>query len=175
MGNTDILNPQPPPPSIANANLEETEVTISKGGKDKNTLWCWRMRKKHEVKPLKSWGTLPEHHIVTWKEYNCDLVFSSQRMGKRIVSNCNPQNVSMTKEFVNMKSSLPLIAIMAATTTRKIHNPSTKSLSLFTFLLPSLIRSVDCGFRYEYVLGYDEGDPYYDSDSVSTFDEIIPF
>lgn len=125
------------------------------------------MRTKHEVKPLKSWGSLPSHHITTWKKYNCDLIFSSQRMGKRVISTCNPSNVEMTAEFPNFAKSLPLIAIMAATTTRKIHNPSTKSLALFNFLLPSLIRSVDCGYRYEYVLGYDEGDPYYDSASVS--------
>lgn len=56
---------------------------------------------------------------------------------------------------------------MAATTTRKINKPSTKNLSLFMYLLPSLIRTLDCGFRYEYVLGYDKGDPFYDSKEVS--------
>ena len=70
-------------------------------------------------------------------------------------------------EHSNMAADLPLIAIMAATTTRKINKPSTKNLSLFMFLLTSLIRTLDCGFRYEYVLGYDKGDPYYDSKEVS--------
>ena len=65
-----------------------------------------------------------------------------------------------------MHDHLPLIAIMAATTTRNVHKPSTKSLSLFTYLLPSLIRTLDCGFRYEYVLGYDKGDLFYDSEEV---------
>ena len=36
-------------------------------------------------------------------------------------------------------------------------------MALFTYLLPSLIRTLDCGFRYEYVLGYDLGDPFYDN------------
>ena len=58
---------------------------------------------------------------------------------------------------------MPLIAVMAASVTRKIKKPSTKKMALFTYLLPSLIRTLDCGFRYEYVLGYDKGDPYYDS------------
>lgn len=71
------------------------------------------------------------------------------------------------KEHSNQLSSLPLIAVMAATTTRKINKPSTKNLSLFMYLLPSLIRTLDCGFRYEYVLGYDKGDPFYDSAEVS--------
>jgi len=57
----------------------------------------------------------------------------------------------------------PLIAIMAATTTRKINNPSTSKLALFTYLLPSLTRTIDCGFTYMYVLGYDVGDPFYDA------------
>jgi len=66
----------------------------------------------------------------------------------------------------NQIPSLPLIAIMAATTTRKVSKPSTKNLSLFMYLLPSMIRTLDCGFRYEYVLGYDKGDPFYDSAEV---------
>ena len=66
----------------------------------------------------------------------------------------------------NQVPSLPLIAIMAATTTRKVSKPSTKNLSLFMYLLPSMIRTLDCGFRYEYVLGYDKGDPFYDSAEV---------
>lgn len=67
----------------------------------------------------------------------------------------------------NLRDDLPLIAVMAATTTRKIDKPSTKNLSLFMYLLPSLIRTLDCGFRYEYVMGYDKGDPFYDSKEVS--------
>jgi hypothetical protein len=54
---------------------------------------------------------------------------------------------------------------MAATTTRKIPQPSPTRLALFNFLLPSIMRSVDCSFRYVYILGYDAGDSYYDSES----------
>ena len=53
---------------------------------------------------------------------------------------------------------------MAATTTRKVVDPSPSRLSLFNLLLPSLVRTVDCGFRYVYVLGFDVGDPFYDSE-----------
>lgn len=74
---------------------------------------------------------------------------------------------SKKSEHSNLRADLPLIAVMAATTTRKVVKPSTKSLSLFTYLLPSMIRTLDCGFRYEYVLGYDKGDPFYDSSEVS--------
>jgi hypothetical protein len=63
-----------------------------------------------------------------------------------------------------MDQNLPLISVMAATTTRRIKSPSTSNLALFMYLLPSLIRSLDCGFRYQYVLGFDKGDPFYDTD-----------
>ena len=29
-----------------------------------------------------------------------------------------------------------------------------------------LIRTLDCGYRYQYVLGYDKGDLFYDSKEV---------
>ena len=46
-------------------------------------------------------------------------------------------------------------------------NPSTENIALFTYMLPSLIRTIDCNFRYMYVLGYDAGDPFYDTEEVS--------
>ena len=68
----------------------------------------------------------------------------------------------------NIPSSLmlhqePLIAILVATTTRTEPFPSTKTLSLFTLMIPSLIRSLDCGFKYVIVLGYDIGDRFFDN------------
>lgn len=117
--------------------------------------------------------------MEVWKERRCDLVFTAVRMGKRDIVNCvnTSTPASSLKSRVawllrnaesnkKLGETLPLISIMAATTTRKVHNPSTKSLALFTYLLPSLIRTIDCGFRYQYVLGFDEGDPFYDSDQV---------
>ena len=68
---------------------------------------------------------------------------------------------------LNLARSLPLICIMAATTTRRVESPSVHNLALFKYLLASLVRTLDCGFRYEYVLGYDLGDPFYDSKKVS--------
>lgn len=112
------------------------------------------MKKRHNVIPMKSWGSLPESAIGQWKDRRCDMVFTAARMGKKPVTRC---------ESPNYDQSLPLISVLAASTTRRISNPSTTKLALFTYLLPSLIRTVDCGFRYEYVLGYDQGDPYYDS------------
>ena len=78
-------------------------------------------------------------------------------MAKKKIASCNQDHIS---------NDLPLIAVMAATTTRKVSNPSPSRLALFNYLLPSLMVTVDCGFRYLYVLGYDAGDPYYDSEQV---------
>lgn len=128
------------------------------------------MRKQYNVKPMKSWGQLPEAHILSWKSKHCDFIFTAQRLTNKPLSTClNAGEDGSTinpDTHPNMSPSLPLIAIMAATTTRKIENPSTTTLSLFNYLLPSLIRTLDCGFRYEYVLGYDKGDPFYDSEEV---------
>lgn len=52
---------------------------------------------------------------------------------------------------------------MVASSTRAVVTPSIKSLALFHYLLPSLTTSLDCGFRYIFLLGYDEGDVFYDS------------
>lgn len=75
-------------------------------------------------------------------------------------------------------TTLPLIAVMAASTTRKVKRPSPKTMSLFTYLLPSLRTSIDCGFRYTFVMGYDEGDAYHDTKggmgrTVAWFDQHV--
>ena len=51
-------------------------------------------------------------------------------------------------------------------------------MAIFSFLFPSLIRTLDCNFRYVVVLGYDSNDPFYDSaegmkSAVTWFDENI--
>jgi hypothetical protein len=65
-------------------------------------------------------------------------------------------------------SPLPLLAVMAASVSRSVASPSVRSLALFRYLLPSLPSSLDCGFRYVFMLGYDEGDAFYDTPRVTT-------
>ena len=60
-------------------------------------------------------------------------------------------------------SPLPLIAVMAATTSRNIEDPSNATISLMKTMLPSLLFSLDCGFRYVVVLGCDTTDGFYSS------------
>jgi hypothetical protein len=131
--------------------------------------WCHKTRSKYNVLPMKSWGQLPFSLVDTWKARKCDLVFTSLRMRQNQVTKCGDPLPALSLSGLASsgvgKDSLPLIAIMAATTTRKVHQPSTQNLALFTMLLPSLVRSIDCGFRYVYVLGYDKGDPFYDDNA----------
>ncbi|KAH8062852.1 hypothetical protein JL720_13223 [Aureococcus anophagefferens] len=49
-------------------------------------------------------------------------------------------------------------------------------LAVFDHLLPSFVRTVDCGFRYAVVLGYDVGDKFWDLGDGATlawFDENV--
>lgn len=96
--------------------------------------------------------------ILAWKKHRCDAVFTADRINKLHINNCSNDNLAS-----DMKS-LPLIAIMAGSSTRKTPGASTKNLAIFNFLLPSLTKTVDCGFRYLFMLGYDEGDVFYDSE-----------
>ena len=127
--------------------------------------WCIKTKQLYNVKPYVDWGTnISDDQKVIWKEYACNMYFIAKKLSKRGVSQCggDDYNRSLSGDF-------PLIAVMAATTTRKISDPSVSNIALFTILLPSLVRSLDCGFRYMYVMGYDAGDKFYDSKKVFRF------
>lgn len=105
---------------------------------------------------MKSWGDLPPRKITTWKKHQCDAVFTAERMQKKSIVNCT------SIQSLSMASSLPLITIMAASSTRKMPSAQIHTMSLFNFLLPSVVRTLDCGFRYAIVVGYDVGDAFYE-------------
>lgn len=56
----------------------------------------------------------------------------------------------------------PHIAIVLGATSKKVQDPSTDNMALFTAALPSIAKTVECGFRYSIFLGYDAGDAFYD-------------
>ncbi|CAM9478688.1 unnamed protein product, partial [Phaeothamnion confervicola] len=60
----------------------------------------------------------------------------------------------------------PLVAVVTGSTARTLRNPGFRSIPLFQHLLPSLLPTMDCGFEYVVVVGYDVGDPYYDKKST---------
>ena len=142
--------------------LEESQKKQKKKSKKKvgftDQDWCVEMKKTYKVVPMQSWGHLPMNMMDTWKSKGCDVVFTKLRMDSNQISKCEPPNKKDKK--------VPLIAILAGTTSRKMKNPNINMMSLFTYLFPSLIRSLDCGFNYMFVLGYDKGDKFYDNDKV---------
>lgn len=82
------------------------------------------------------------------------------RKASQPLSECYPDNLNKS---LSDPSPFPLIAVMAASVTRNIDEPSIRSLALFSHLLPSLVSTLDCGFRFVFILGYDEGDSFYDT------------
>ena len=110
------------------------------------------------VQPLESWEMLPKPLYSKWRSFNCD-----NRVYKVAIQNQEPLEITVCD--LNNTSKVSLIAIMAATSSRGVASPSTQSFSIFTMFLPSLVRTVDCGFRYMCVLGYDVGDAYFDSEA----------
>ena len=127
--------------------------------------WCKHVVKRYNIVPLKTWGQLPFDLTETWRAKACDSYFVAQRKNARTETNCSSFQRSpwMSRIPVVRADSEPLIVILAASTTRKIRHPSTKSLALCQYLLTSIVRTVECGFRYAYVLGFDEGDPFFDN------------
>ena len=148
------------------APLEDKDTALP-NIKVEDSMWCFENKKKFKVIPQKSWGSLPASYIDQWKSRRCDMSFTVARMKGSSVTRCE----DVESNYRNA-DKLPLISILAASTTRKMIKPSVKRMSLFTYLLPSLIRTIDCGFRYEYVLGYDAGDPFFDStEGIATVDK----
>jgi len=121
--------------------------------------WCMKTKRIYDVKPYLDWGTnISDDQKSIWKEYACNMFFIAKKLNKRGVSQCGGSNLNSS-----LAGDFPLIAVLAATTTRKIVDPSISNIALFTILLPSLVRSLDCGYRYLYVMGYDAGDKFFDS------------
>jgi hypothetical protein len=131
--------------------------------------WCRFAKKNFSVIPDESWGTLPSSLQKLWSDYHCNNYFLSKRMNKRPVIVCNASNYDQSQVS---DSPLPLIAIIVATTSRNVYRPAITNLSLFQLLLKSLIRSLDCGYRYLVVVGYDRGDIFFDTKPVSPLPPI---
>ena len=124
---------------------------------------CKRMETKYKVIPHVSWGDLPPELQKVWNNEMCNDHFSVPDLA--LASASIPM---CPKSIGGKRSSKKLIAVVLGTTTRGVHNPSPTNMALFRTLLPSLVRSLDCEFRYIVVLGYDIGDQYYDSNAGMT-------
>ena len=127
------------------------------------TSWCRNHKRQFGVVPEVAWGNLTLRDQAKWMEYDCNDLFAVKKKSKPVV-NCPVENYD---DSGNVNPQLPLIAIMAATTTRNIYEPNVKVLALFQLLFASLLQSLDCDFTYMFVLGYDAEDKFYDTKAVS--------
>eukprot|EP01036_Dinobryon_divergens_P027332 gene27333-36092_t len=87
---------------------------------------------------------------------------------KPYISSCNRKKLPEWYRGIPIASkgkSEPLIAILAATTSHKIDNFSTLESALHNKLIRSIRNTVECGFRYVLLLGYDIGDKHFDNNS----------
>ena len=75
---------------------------------------------------------------------------------------CTGLQICAQRHAVNA-SYTPHIAILLGATTKKVVAPSTDNMALFTVSLPSIAKTVECGFRYTVFVGYDAGDAFFDS------------
>ena len=64
------------------------------------------------------------------------------------------------------QSTLPIIAVVTDASSNGLVYPSIETLPLFTTMLPSLIRSLDCGFDYLVIIGFSTDDEYYSTQKV---------
>ena len=116
---------------------------------------------KYSVVPHLTFGYLPKMHISTWKKRNCDDHHKQKLINEIATTTCSNLSVSGQES----------IAIIVSTTSKSAaSNPELKDLPLFEYMLPSLLRTIDCRHRYLIVIGYDKGDPYFDS--VNAHQEI---
>lgn len=125
---------------------------------------CRFMAAKHAVRPGASWGTLGPNGQTRWTRLHCDgLVGPVAARGE--VELPSSRSVAVL-ETCPPTQNLPLIAVCCGTTTRGkqgwITPDRLDDLAVFHHLLPSFHRTVECGFRYVVVLGYDVGDQWWD-------------
>lgn len=140
--------------------------------------WCFHVQQQH-VAATKSSGNnssdvaagLSPRDKIKWISSKCAAVLPTYVRDYQICSPLDSNRDSSSEGGSKSGESLPLIAIMASTTSRGYNltttpsnsHPSFTKISLFKTLLPSLLCTLDCGFNYLFVLGYDQGDEFYDS------------
>lgn len=123
---------------------------------------CYNLAKLHSIDESSLTHTTIKkalgNDVQTWEANHC--IF---QLAKRLICQRTPFNCTSYQH----KSPLPIVAIVAASTTRK--NPSIRltNFPLFTILLPSLARTLECGYQYFFVLGYDSDDKFYSQEKVT--------
>lgn len=130
--------------------------------------WCQNARKDHNIEAYVSFGSATKAVKTIWKDYKCNKLLESKLSMLNPIAECAAASADATKLVREEEvAAFPLIAIVVGVTTHRTVNPSLRDLDIYTLSMPSLMSSLDCGFRYNLLLGYDRGDPFYDSEKVS--------
>ena len=129
--------------------------------------WCQNARKDHAIESYVTFGTATKAVKTIWKDYKCNKLLESKLSILNPIAECASLLEATKLVREEELASYPLIAILVAVTTHRVVNPSLRDLDIFTLSMPSLISSLDCGFRYRLMLGYEKGDQFFDSDKVS--------
>ena len=116
-------------------------------------------------------------NVESWMGHKCDATLWTRFLAVAPFPTCTPDAAARsatqhpscagyrtcTQQYAKYANRTPHIAIMLGSTSKKVASPSTDSMALFTMALPSIAKTVECGFRYTVFVGYDAEDPFYDT------------
>jgi hypothetical protein len=108
---------------------------------------------------------MTQQHAHQWDFNRCIFILAHRLICQRSIINCTRSKAHLNAAV----KPLPLIAITAATTTRNASKLHLDNLPAFTIMFPSLSRTLECGYRYLFVLGYDDNDSFYSLPEVCIF------
>jgi hypothetical protein len=139
--------------------------------------WCMGVRSRFGVVVGQSWGTMPTAFEGNYKRLGCD--FAEQTAEARLqmmrlpASSGGPDAKYIDDAVANrlpaeklsrlpdQDARVPVVAIGASVTTRGHPDPTTSTLALFQYMLPSLVRTAERGFEYWLYISFDQGDPFF--------------
>lgn len=129
--------------------------------------WCQNARKDYNIESHVSFGTATGAAQTIWRDYKCNKLLESKLTSLGPIADCAEASGATRLVRDAEEAAYPLIAIMVAVSTRGVSKPSLRDLDLFSVSMPSLMSSLDCGFRYVVVLGFDRGDQFFGKEKVS--------
>lgn len=139
--------------------------------------WCMGVRRRFGVVVGQSWGTMPTAFEGNYKRLECDfaeqtaearlqamrLPASSGGPGAKYIDGAVADRLPAEKlsRLPDQDARVPVVAIGASVTTRGHPDPTTSTLALFQYMLPSLVRTAERGFEYWLYISFDQGDPFF--------------
>ena len=137
--------------------LDSKYSPVKFSGVEPESAWCREVLWKHNVRPGSSWGSLSEKDKANWRKRSCDsrITSTASFIEEESLPRCSVDDAQ--------NGGKKRVAVCCGTTTRNVKGPQLAKLALFRYLLPSMARTVDCGLDYMIVVGFDKGDPFYDT------------